>query len=369
MGKNIHGEFNPDFAVPPGETLLEVIGSLGMSQAELAERTQRSKKMINEIIKGKAPITSETAIQFERVLGVPARFWMNLEYNYREILARLEEQQRLELQMEWLANIPFKHMIKLGWIDKASSTVQQFREVLNFFSVASVDSWKTVWKDLLDKSERCTQVAFRHTSAFKSNPGSLITWLRKGEKDAQEVVCRPYDASGFRKVLQDIKGLTNEEPNIFIPKMVQMCSEVGVAVVFVRELPGCRANGATRWLKDKAIIQLSLRYKADDHLWFTFYHEAGHILHDKKVLFVEGDGSHEEAEERANKFASEFLVPHSQLDRFIRNGDFTLGAVNKFAQNIGIAPGILVGRLQFDGVLPFKTSLNKLKRHLTWSEE
>jgi addiction module HigA family antidote len=82
-------EFKPDYAIAPGTTLLETIQSLGISQVELARRTGRPLKTINEIIKGKAAITAETALQLEHVLGMPASFWNNLERNYRQALASL----------------------------------------------------------------------------------------------------------------------------------------------------------------------------------------------------------------------------------------------------------------------------------------
>src|SRR5689334_16645832 len=94
--------FVPDYAIPPGETVLEVMESLGLTQSELAERTGRPKKTINEIIKGKAAITHETALQFERVLGVPAGFWSNLENAYQAALARISERERLEKQTQLL---------------------------------------------------------------------------------------------------------------------------------------------------------------------------------------------------------------------------------------------------------------------------
>lgn len=93
----------PDYAIPPGETLAEVIHDRGMTQAELAERMGRPTKTINEIVKGKAAITPETAIQLERVLGVPARFWNSLEKNYREDLARIQETEKLRNGGEWMA--------------------------------------------------------------------------------------------------------------------------------------------------------------------------------------------------------------------------------------------------------------------------
>jgi addiction module HigA family antidote len=97
MSSSLANQFIPDYAIPPGETLLDTIKALGMPQAELAERTGSPKKTINKIIKGKAPITPDTALQLERVLGVSAAaFWNNLEKNYRETLARLAEQERLQ---------------------------------------------------------------------------------------------------------------------------------------------------------------------------------------------------------------------------------------------------------------------------------
>lgn len=86
------GGFNPNYAVPPGETLKETLKSIGMTQAELSSRTGRSKRTINKITRGNTAITPDTAIQFERVLGVPASFWNNLERNYQETLARLKNQ-------------------------------------------------------------------------------------------------------------------------------------------------------------------------------------------------------------------------------------------------------------------------------------
>lgn len=83
--------YQPDIAIPPGETLRETIEALGMSQAELAQRTGRTTKDIKEIIMGKAAITPDGALQFERVLRVPASFWNNLESNYRDTVARLAE--------------------------------------------------------------------------------------------------------------------------------------------------------------------------------------------------------------------------------------------------------------------------------------
>jgi addiction module HigA family antidote len=357
-------QYNPDYAVPPGETLLEIIESIGMSQTELAERTHRPKKTISEIINGKTAITPETAIQFEHVLGVPAKFWMNLENNYRETLARLEEQERLEEQQEWLKTVPVKDMITKGWINKQSEVVEQFQEVLSFFGVASVDGWNDYWGKLLDSA------AFRQSKAFKSDPSAVATWLRQGEREAQKIKCNEFNSTKFKKVLSDIKLLTGESPDVFVPELIKLAASAGVAVVFVREVPKCRVNGATRWLNsNKALIQLSLRYRTDDHLWFTFFHESGHILiHGKKAFFLEGEFDNAQVEAQADTFASDFLIPPKEYAKFCLDGDFCQSQVRMFSESLGIAPGIVVGRLQHDQVIPF-SHLNSLKIQFAWRNE
>jgi len=76
-------QYKPDYAVPPGEILEEILEARNIKKRDLAERCGLSAKTVSLIISGKAPITPGTAIQFERVLGVPANIWNNLEANYR----------------------------------------------------------------------------------------------------------------------------------------------------------------------------------------------------------------------------------------------------------------------------------------------
>lgn len=364
MSNEIQNQYTPDYVSPPGETLEEILEEREMTQAELAERMGRPKKTINEIINGHAAITPETALQLERVLGIPASFWNNRERHYQETLACREEQERLSKQVAWLDQIPVKDMIKQKWIQSYQDKVEQLREVLNFFGVASPEKWQEFWGS--------AHVDFRKSAAFQSDPGAVAAWLRQGEIEAAEIECAVYDANRFKKTLQQVRVLTIEPPEIFQQEVVRLCAAAGVAVVFVPQLPKTRTCGATRWLTpNKALIQLSLRYKTDDHLWFSFFHEAGHILlHGKRDVFFEGKGvqgvEEQDKEQEANTFAANLLIPPAELKRLLASEQQrSKAAIAQFALEIGIAPGIVVGRLQHEGILP-PSHCNELKCRLEW---
>lgn len=350
--------FEPDYAVPPGRTLQETLEALGMDQRELATRTGLTPKHINQVVQGNAPITQETSLRLERATGVPARLWNNLEMNYREQLAKLEEQTRLKAELVWLKEIPIDELARREKVQKHSDPVLTLRSVLNFFGVVNVEAWKRVWLS--------PTVAFRKSSAFKARPGVMATWLRLGELDAQAIQCQPYDREKFKTALEEIRALTTEPPEVFVPKMRQRCADAGVAVVLVPEITGAPVSGAAQWLTpEKAMIQLSLRYKTNDHFWFSFFHEASHILHDgKKDKFIDVNHEKGESEERADRFASNILIPpeHSGALASLKIAK----DVKSFAKTIAIAPGIVVGRLQHDGRLRYN-QLNSLKVHFQWA--
>jgi len=360
MNEQIRNQYIPDSVSPPGETLEEVLEARGMSQAELAERAGRPKKTINEIIKGKAAITAETALQFERVLGIPAAFWIAREQHYREAMARAREDSDLLEQADWLDQIPYKAMEKLGWVGEHRQKTRQLDEVLRFFGVASPASWQGMWKSAAP--------AFRQSPSFQSEPGAVAAWLRKGELEAASQEAADFDTDAFKAVLGRIRTLTRDLPKDFTSVVRRECNSAGVCVVFVPELPSTRVWGATRWLSPaRALIQLSLRYKTDDHLWFTFFHEAGHILlHGRRDVFLEDDQeSRSDKEAEADAFARDWLIPAVRYRMFCRLGAYTCAAASRFALELGIAPGIVIGRLQHDGHLA-RYQCNNLKRKVGW---
>ncbi len=359
MITNTKNSYKPDYVLPPGDSLQDIIESKNMSQAELAQRTGRPKKTINEIVKGKCQITPATALQLEKVLKIPASFWINRESQYQSFLAKEEEKKEFAKHVDWLSKFPVADMIKKGWIEKYQNKVQQLETLLEFFGIANPNQWDELW---------LKSVVFRKSRAFQGNPYAISAWLRKGEIEANKMSCGAYDEKKFLSALNSVRSRPTRAPSKFIPEIKSICSESGVAVVFVPEIKGTCLYGATRWIesKKKALLQLSVRDKSDDRLWFTLFHEAAHIIiHGKTAGFIDDRKSNNEIEEEADSFASEKLIPEKLYKKFIKAKRFNNSTVIKFAHEIGLAPGIIVGRLQHDRLIEF-SNLNKLKNRYKW---
>jgi plasmid maintenance system antidote protein VapI len=356
--------YDPDYAVCPGKTVIDAIGALGVSQKVFAQRIGYPEKHLTDLLSGKKPLNQETAIRLERVTGTPARIWNNLETEYRERLVRLEEKQKLSERDDFLNAPAIKELFVRGIIEKSNDTAKQVDAVLRFFGVGSIQA-------LLEALKVPHKVALRHSVTFESDPLSLATWLRLGEQQAAKLICKPYSETGFRNALQAVRKLTVKHPVEFVPEMVRLCADAGVALVFVPEIKGAMVHGATKWLaNNKAMIILNLHGKKDDIFWFTFFHEAAHILEsNKEALIVDVIGNKEKktaSEQRADRFAAEHLIqPQYQPELKTLRSKVE---VCSFANQLGIAPGIVVGRLQHDGVIR-NSLLNDLKRTFTWKSE
>lgn len=364
MSETTARPFTPDYATPPGETLAEWLDEQSMSQVELATRLGMSPKVVNQIIHGIAPLSQDTALNLERITGIPARIWNSLEAYYREHLTRLESAKDLEDQVDWLAELPVSQLRKYGIVTAAPRDKPgQVRELLDFFKVASADAWRALWL--------APNAAFRQSTAFTASPGAVAAWLRLGELAAEEIETEPFDAAALRRALPALRGLTREpDPRVFVPDLVRRCAAAGVAVVFVPEITGARCSGASRWLGGRPVVQLSLRHRTDDHLWFTLFHELGHVmLHGRKAAFVD-DGSPVDPEragkeDEANRFAADVLIPsryNAELPTLK-----SLAAMRAFAERIGVSPGVVVGRLQNEGLVGYQIG-NGLKRRFRFAE-
>lgn len=352
-----------DLAIPPGEYLAEVLVEKRMSQAELARRTGRPVQAINEIIKAQKALTPETALQLERALSVPAHIWTGLESRYQLVLARQEERKRIRKELSHLKKTPYKQLTDLGWVPKTRNSELKVRELHRFYGVSSLDNLTETWGVAL---------SFRRSPKWDASRYALAAWLRCAQLRAGDAPAKPFDKTTLRAALDMFRGLTKKRPEEFHPELSKRLADCGVVLVLLPHFPGTYAHGAAFWPNsERAVLALSLRGKWADIFWFSLFHEIGHLLLHKKTTFVDaGDIPAEQAEleREADRFAEETLIPSAKVRAFVGRGDFSASAVRAFAEELDISAGIVVGRLQHEGVVSQDSNLNRLRQRYEWEE-
>ena len=349
--------FTGDRAVPPGETLQEWLDERRMTQAELARRTSLTTKHINQVVKGVVGISPEVAISLERVTGVPARFWIQLDANHRTARLGDDELNRLRADTDLLDVFPVAELRRRGHLPKRVSAAETVRAIYQFFGVADRSALARTW------IEQPTML--RPSAAFEPDDAALAAWVRLCELDALMASAKAFDESTLREALPDLRSLSQLPGIQWLKPLRQGLAHAGVVLVIEKELPKSRINGAARWVTpDRAMVAVSLRHRRDDIFWFTLFHELGHILlHSKRRTFVDSTTTNIEAniEDEADQFASSTLIPLSMESELLelRNQHDIVA----FARRLNVAPGVVVGRLQHEGVLPWNQMNHLLVRY------
>jgi HTH-type transcriptional regulator/antitoxin HigA len=356
-----------DLAVPPGEYLEEVIAELDMSKDELARRMRRPAAKLSAVYKGQKAITPDTALQLEKVLGVPAHIWLGLESEYRLTLARRQSQvelERLREESKLTTAYCYNQLAKLGTVARTTKPLVRVAELQRFFGVASLAAIPEV---------RRYQVAFRlgSTRRHRRSPEALSAWLRLGELEARKLDCDAFDKKLLGASLPALRAMTGQAPEAFQPALTALLAKAGIALVICPHFPGTRVHGATFWLgRGKAALMMTIRGAWADVFWFSLFHEIGHVLlHGRQEVILENDDADpalQAREDEADQFASDSLIPPDDYLRFVASGGFSGGEIEAFASEVGIDAGIVVGRLQHGGHLKHEWR-NELRTRYTWA--
>lgn len=344
-------QYFPQSVPHPGETLAEKLEEMQMPRNEFALRTGKPEKTIIAILKGDSSITPDMAVQFENVTKIPASFWMNHQRGYDEYIAREKRKAVIEEAIIWAKRFPLADMIKKGWLPPVATIQEKTMEMLAFFGFSN----QSAWEDYYFKQQ--LKVAFRISLAQTNEPYAISAWLRKGELQAAALEANDYSEKKFKETLPQIKSIMAKHPEGFFNQLQSICLEAGVKVVHTPCINKAPISGSTRWLNDTPFIQLSGRYKRNDSFWFTFFHEAGHILlHGKKDIFlekVEYSDKDLEKEQEADEFACKWTLTADEEAEILDAAPLGEEQIRTFAKQFNTHPAIIIGRLQHKELIPY----------------
>ena len=335
-------------AIPPGETIKEQLSFRSMSQKEFALRMNLSEKHITNLLKGRVQLTSNVALRLESVLGVPAIFWENLESLYREALIKSEEENQMDADIKIAKNLPYTDMVKYEWISPSNTPYEKVNSFRKFFEVSTLQSIN---------DPAINHIACRRFSSGDKSDYALLAWAQQAKIEARNCETKAINISGLKKVIPAIRSMSTLSPEVFCPQLTKLFSDNGVALIFLPHIKNSALHGASFYDGKKIVVGLTIRGKYADIFWFSLFHEIAHIIYGH---IGQSTGTSEDDEKVANNFASETLIPSEKLKIFLSNSVLNVNTLHQFAESIGVDVGILVGRLQHDGIINF-SQFNNLK--------
>ena len=335
-------------ATPPGATIKEQLNDRGMSQKEFAARMDMSEKHISRLINGEVQLTPETSVRLEIVLGVPAKFWNNLEAIYREKFIKALAEKELDADVGIARQFPYNEMAKLGWVPETKDAREKVMNLRKFFEVVGLS---------LLGSEQITRIACRRLSITEKSDLALMAWAQEAKILARNMQTASMNIPGLISAIPELRKMTVLKPKKFCPQIQKRLSDFGIALVFLPHLKGSFLQGASFIDGNKIVVGLTTRGKDADKFWFSLFHELAHI-----VLGHVGqpNGTSEEDEKEADKWAADTLIPSEDFESFRKEQDYSASSVLHFSKALAIAPGIVVGRMQFEGMIKYNM-LNDLK--------
>ena len=337
-------------ATPPGATIKEQLNDRGMSQKEFAARMDMSEKHISKLINGEVQLTPEVAVRLEVVLGVPAKFWNNLEAVYREKLIKVEAENAMEADEALAKQLPYNEMANYGWVPKTRESKEKVINLRKYFEVVELS---------LLENNQITRIACRRLAVTEKSDFALLAWAQKAKLTARNIKTAPINIKGLISVIPQIRQMTVLKPEEFCPRIKSLLAECGIALVFLPHLKGSFLQGASFIDGNKIVVGLTARGKDADKFWFSLFHELAHII---LGHVGQNDGTTEDDENDANAWSRDTLIPEKVFEEFRVKSNYSEISIRAFAKEQCIAPGIVVGRLQNEGCIQYNM-LNNLKEH------
>jgi HTH-type transcriptional regulator/antitoxin HigA len=347
-------DLRPARLVPPGRILKQELDARDWTQRDLAAILGRPEQAISEIINGTKQITPETSLELSQAFGTSPAFWHTLEANYRLELARTQAQGDVITRRSRLyAELPLREMASRGWLTLHESVDELEAEVIGCVGVP-----------VLPEPPRLA-ARWRGSSGRSALTYAQLAWLRRAETLAR-------DQTGIGAWRDDhLEPLARELSSHM--RLVEDVTHVpatlarwGVRFVCLRHLPKTYLDGAAFWLDEGPAVALTLRYDRIDAFWFTLMHELAHLAEGRSEAYLDQleDGGEDPpdqspadaCEEAADRLTSRWLLaPETFADFVTRTGPrFSRAGIEAFAASQSRHPGIVLGRLQREGVVPYR---------------
>lgn len=346
-------EYNGTIAFHPGYYIKEIVDESGLTQEDFAKRLDTTPKNLSLLIRGEQSLSIDIAMKLSRMIGTSVTYWLNLQNAYDTLIAEFKSDEELAEERKVFDNLDYKFFREnYGLPDLPRQKDKQIEEVRKFLNVATLTVLKR--KDMA-VSFRSAMENLTEASTVKAN-----AMVQIATNIALRTQASKFNKKKFEEKVSYALTLTQNHTE-FYPLIRKAFLEAGVIFVIMPNIAGSRTNGATKKIGNNIMLMVNDRRLNADSFWFTLFHEIGHIMNgDYGISFEKETGVQEEA---ANHFAEDSLIPKEYYQEFVRQGEFDLQSIKKFADKINRDPGIVLGRLQNDKKVDYNDYTMNSLRH------
>lgn len=358
---NLIIEYKDMVAFHPGYYIKDIIEENNWTQEEFAFRMETTPKTVSKLVRGEINLSDDLCIKLSNMFGTSVDVWSNLQKNYDNVLMEEEKARLLEEQKKKLKLINYNFLVETGIVEFTRNFQEKIKNIFSAFSISNLDYFFNQGKF------ENYRIGDSRTTEEKLVSSKL--WLEVALLSGKKQEVSNFDKKLLQEKIPEIRALTLLEMNEALVKLKEIFSECGVSFVLQKHLPNSIINGAVKWeTRDKVILAMSDRKKFTDVFWFSLFHEIKHVLQEKRKKIIlneekysdeeELDKLNENLEKEADDYAKEKLISETDFQNFLFMYDFSEESIKKFANEIGIHPGILVGRLQIEGHIPYSRCNN-----------
>lgn len=353
----------PAEATHPGVLIKDELDARpDLNQRVLAKELDVKPSFLNEIIKGKRPVTADIAILLEKILGISADYWMKFQSQYEIDKARVKEKnikkvRNIELWGIIKEYVPVLYFKKHNYLnDDIESDINTIK---NIYDVTTIDG-------LVSSFSKDMFAYYRKSDKLKIDDKNMFAWSSLAQYEAKNQKTNTFNFDNLNQLCVNLNNIFYE--NSGTPERVKnVLNQFGIKMLLIDKLEKTPIDGFSFWSDKNPAIALTLRYNRIDNFAFTILHEIGHIdLHlrndkDRKFMDLTRKQKLDKFEKEADNYAQEKLISkniwHDILDHHLPlNDDKIIALGDKHRIN----PAILLGRVCYEmDYYAMKTTIDK----------
>lgn len=344
-------EYKDLMAFHPGYYVSEIIEDMGISQAEFAGRMGTTAKTLSTLINGQINLSNDLARKLSAMLGTSVDVWLDLQKGFDLKLIEMDMAKDMDNQVHIARQIDYTFFEKVASLPKAKNIYEKIAYLCKYFMISNLN--------ILTQPDFLVNFRTGISNFQAKNAINSRAWIQTAINYSRSIETEPFDANKLKEYLPEIRSMTIQKPEEFLPRLKEIFAQCGVAFVLLPHLKNSGVNGAVKWVDTgRVVLAMNDRGAYADKFWFSLFHEIKHVLQQKmKRMFIncsECDMTdlHSDLETEADTFASNYLIPPSELKKLEQLSYPSDEDIRLFAESIGIHPGIVAGRLQHDKRIP-----------------